>query len=238
MFEETTTEPERRGPTPAEHCEAMAAQGDLLGLLDFLETEASPSLLQDSLGLIGSCIRTRARADLSGLSEDVFARVLGMATLLLIKVQLYIMARMREDDQVGADALSGMPKDLTSEGWLDRLERLSRFVAEMAATRARVTHLNGISDEATRPRRPRRRSRAAATLAEDRAEVAGRKKPSRNGRVRRQAAAAGLSDRLGCALPRPQRGSLPPQVDLLGAAGTSAEGVEADPGLADCSRLA
>ena len=233
MREEPAILPRRAGPLPRQHCADMAAQGDLLGLLDYLETEASPVLLQDSLGLIGQCIRVRAREDLSGLSEDVFARVLGMATLLLTKVQLYIMARMREDERVGADALSGMPKDLTSEGWLDRLERLSRFVAEMAATHARVRHLNGMSDDATRSRRPRRRSRSAAALAEDRGEAAGRKEPSRNGRVRRQAAATGLFDRLGGSLPRTQRGSMPPQVDLPGTTGIRPEGVEADPVLAD-----
>ena len=85
MSTATKTDCEPRGPTPAERCEAMAAQGDLLGLLDYLETEANPIILHESLGTIGRCIRVRARDDLSGLSEDAFARILGMAILLLTK---------------------------------------------------------------------------------------------------------------------------------------------------------
>ncbi len=233
MSEQPTAEPERRGPTPAKRCEAMAARGDLLGLLDFLETEANPILLHESLGVIARCIRVRGRENLSGLCEDAFARILGMAILLLAKVQLFIATRLQEAERMGSHTLSQLPKDVTDEGWLERMERLSRFVADMAATRARVKHLNGLSDDTTRSKRPRRRSRSAAALADDRGQAAGRKEPSRNGRVRRQAAATGPSDRLGCSLPRTQRGSMPPEVDLLGATGTRQEGVEADPVLAD-----
>lgn len=238
MSEQPTAEPERRGPTPAERCEAMAAQGDLLGLLDYLETQANPILLHESLGTIARCIRVRARDDLSGLSEDAFARILGMAILLLTKVQLFIMTRLQEAERMGAHTLSQLPKDVTEDGWLERTERLSRFVAEMAATRARVRHLNGMSDDATRSRRSRRRSRSAATLAKHRGQAAGSEGPSGNGRVRRQAAADRLSDRLGCPLPRTHRGSMLPEVDLPGATGTGQEGVEADPVLADRGRLA
>ena len=193
---------ESRGPTPAEHCEAMATQGDVLGLLDYLETQANPIILHESLSSVARCIRIRAREDLSELCEDAFARILGMAVLLLTKVQLFIMTRLREAERMGAHTLSQLPKDVTEDGWLERMERLSRFVADMAATRARVKHLNGLSDDTTRSKRPRRRSRSAAALADDRGQAAGRKEPSRNGRVRRQAAATGLSDRLGCSLPR------------------------------------
>ncbi len=238
MPEEPAIETERRRPSPAKRCEAMAAHGDLLGLLDFLETEANPVLLHESLGTIARCIRVRAREDLSGLCEDAFARILGMAMLLLSKVQLYLLTRLREAERMGAHMLSKLPKDVTEDGWLERMERLSRFVAEMAATRARVRHLNGMSDDATRPRRSRRRSRSAAALAGGRGQVAGGKGPSGNGRVRRQAAAPGLCDRLGCPLPRTQRGSLLPQVDLPGATGIGQEGVEVDPGLAGRSRVA
>lgn len=232
MFEGLTAGPERQGPTPAKRCEAMAVKGDLLGLLDFLETQANPILLHESLGTIGRCIRVRACEDLSGLSEDAFARILGMAILLLTKVQLFIMTRLQEAEQMGAHTLSQLPKDITDDGWLERMERLSRFVAEMAATRARVRHLNGLSDDSIRSRRSRRRSRSAATLAKDRDQAAGGKGPSGNGWVRRQAASSRLSDRLGGSLPRTQQVSMPPEVDLPGAAGTGQEGLEADPVLA------
>ena len=201
MPDEPTTQSERSGPTPPERCAAMAAQGDLLALLDFLETEASPALLHSSLGMIGRCIRTRARKDLSALSEDLLTRIIGMAGLLLIKVQLYVATRLQEAEQAGAHALSQLPRDITEEGWLDRLERLSRFVGEMAATAARVRHLNGLCDDADRSKRSRRRSRSSATLADDRGQAAARQGPSDNGGVRRPGPTAVRFDRLASPLP-------------------------------------
>ena len=238
MPEQPTTDPERRGPTPAQHCEAMAAKGDLLGLLDYLETEANPVLLHESLGTISRCIRVRAREDISGLCEDAFARILGMAVLLLSKVQLFITTRLKEAEHMGAHTLSQLPRDVTEDGWLERCERLSRFIAEMAADRARVRHLDGMNDDANKSRRPQRRSRSAAALAGDRSQAPHRKGPSRKGRVCRQAAALGRGNGVGRPLPRPQPRPALPEINLLGGGCVRPAGVEADPALACRSHLA
>ncbi|MFH1747701.1 MAG: hypothetical protein ABIG44_11745 [Planctomycetota bacterium] len=233
MFEPPPAMPNKRRRSPlCRHCDQLAAQGDLLGLLDYLETRDNPALLRESLGMISRCIRVRAQTDVSGLCEDAFARILGMAVLLLTKVQLYIETRLREDVRVDGHTLSQIPRDLTEDGWLERMERLSRFVAEMATTRARVRHLNGLGDETTGSKRRKRRSRAAPTLAADRGQTAGGQGPSGNGRVRRQAAAPEQHDSLGSPVPRTQCGPLVAANDLFGAPGTRTEGPGPDPALA------
>ena len=128
----------------------LADRGDVLDLLDHLEDDANPLALGSSMRLISRCIRNKAKADLSGLCDDAFSRIIGMATLLLARTQLYITERLSEAEAYGAHAKSGLPADLIDQGWLDRAERISRFISEMAAVRARVRHVNRLSADARR----------------------------------------------------------------------------------------
>ena len=81
---------------PQSDCDQLADRGDVLGLLDHLEDAANPLALGSSMRLLSKCIRNKAKADLSGLCDDAFARIIGMATLLLARTQLYITERLSE----------------------------------------------------------------------------------------------------------------------------------------------
>ena len=152
---EAATKPEQTtdAPSPRRICEDLANKGDLLGLLNYLEDEANDEVLHAALPLIDRCTRQKAKTDLPGLVEEVFARIVGMTTFLLVRVQLYIGARLRECERYGAHGLSKLPADLLDDGWLDRAERLSRFVMEAATIRARVKHVARLNNEG--PKRQR-----------------------------------------------------------------------------------
>lgn len=133
---------------PKSDCEQLADQGDVLGLLDYLEDDANPLALRAAMNLLSRCIRQKARTDLSALCDDAFARIIGMATLLLARTQLYITERLTTAEQLGAHAKSGLPCDLVDEGWLERAERISRFISEMATIRSRVQHVDRLNGQA------------------------------------------------------------------------------------------
>ena len=150
MTSTATTDNEARPPTLAERCQKLAAHGDVLGLLDELEDRHGVRSIEASVGLLSRCIRQRAKANLSGLCDDAFARIIGMAMLLLARTQLYITERLTEAEGYGAHAKSGLPCDLLDEGWIERAERISRFISEMATIRSRVQHVNRLNADARR----------------------------------------------------------------------------------------
>jgi hypothetical protein len=116
--------------------------------LDHLEDNADPLALRSAMNLISRCIRKKAKTDLSALCDDAFARIIGTATLLLARTQLYITERLREAETCGAHAKSGLPADLIDEGWIERAERISRFIAEMATIRSRIRHVERLNRQA------------------------------------------------------------------------------------------
>ncbi|MGB3088270.1 MAG: hypothetical protein WBC53_11225 [Phycisphaerae bacterium] len=97
---------------PKSDCDQLVAEGDVLGLLDHLEDKADPLALRSAMSLLSRCIRKKARTDLSALCDDAFARIIGMATLLLARTQLYITERLSEAENFGAHCKSGLPADL------------------------------------------------------------------------------------------------------------------------------
>ncbi|MCH7945337.1 MAG: hypothetical protein IIC73_04885, partial [Armatimonadetes bacterium] len=135
---------------PKSDCDQLADQGDVLGLLDHLEDDANPLALGSSMSLINRCIRRKAQQDLSGLIDLAFGRVIGLALLLQSRAAMYITARLGEAESFGAHCKSGLPADLIDEGWIERAERLGRFIAEMAQLRARVGHVNQLNENAKR----------------------------------------------------------------------------------------
>ena len=180
----TATQPEHKqeDPTPQEVCKELADRGDVLGLLDYLQDEANDAVLLSSLPTISHCIRGKAKRDLSGLVEDSFARVFSLALFLLVKVQLYICARLQESQDAGSHALSQLPADLIDDGWLTRAEKLSRFIAEMASTRARVQHVERLHREGQRTGLNLDILAAPSPTNGDRAGAAPGGPPGRNGR--------------------------------------------------------
>jgi hypothetical protein len=140
----------RSKDVPKQIGDELADRGDVLGLLDHLEDDANQLALGSSMRLISRCIRNKAKADLSGLCDDAFARILSLATLLLARVQLYITSRLTEAEAYGAHAKSGLPADLIDQGWIERAERIARFISEMATVRSRVQHVNRLNADARR----------------------------------------------------------------------------------------
>lgn len=183
MGTNTQSGPKHEVPSPQQICQELADRGDVLGLLDYLEDEANGSVLQSSMALLGRCIRERARTDVSRLTEDAFGRIIGLAVLLLARVQLYITARFKDCESSGAGMLSRFPADLVDEGWLDRAERLSRFIAEMASTRARIQHVTRLNDERRRIKLYPNWLEPSSPMDSDRIEAAPSKGSPGNGRV-------------------------------------------------------
>lgn len=140
----------RSKDVPKQIGEELADRGDVLGLLDYLEDDARPLALEPSINLISRCIRRKAQLDLSGLCDAAFGRVIGLALLLQSRAAMYITARLGEAESFGAHCKSGLPADLLDEGWIERAERLGRFIAEMAQLRARVGHVNQLNENARR----------------------------------------------------------------------------------------
>ena len=114
--------------------------------------------------------------------EDSFARVFPLALFLLIKVQLYICAWLQGSQDAGAHALSQLPADLIDDGWLTRAEKLSRLIAEIASTRARVQHVERLNREGQGTRLNLRWLDPTTPWDSDQAETAAGGPPGRNGR--------------------------------------------------------
>lgn len=169
-------------PTPREVLNRMAENGDVLGLFDHIQKHGTRLHPDVAMGALSRCIRTKATRDLSGLTEDAFAAILMLGTTMLLRCQLHIGRRLREADESGSPAVM-VPNDLVEEGWFERAERTSRFVGEMASTRARVRHLNGLADDIG-THSSERRSSTAAPLEQDQTEAPPRKEPPGNGRLR------------------------------------------------------
>lgn len=131
--------------TRTDRCVELADAGDVLGLLDLLEDQPNANEIEGSTQLLSRCIRRKAKADLDALVDHGFARIIGFAILLLSRVQLYVAGRLAEAASCGGHAQSGVPCDLIDQGWLDRAQRISQFIAEMAAVRSRVQHLNELN---------------------------------------------------------------------------------------------
>ena len=168
----------RPTPTPPERCRELAARGDLLGLIDYVEERADPDLLYVALPLVHGCIRQKARTDLSGLCEDAFGRIVAMTMGLLVRVQLYISFRLQQTECSGCADVAKLPADLLDEGWVDRAERLARFFSEMVAVRARVAHVNTLSEDGKKsPTNERARRNGSSVAACERKAATGEGTP-------------------------------------------------------------
>ncbi len=63
----------------------------------------------------------------ANLAEAAFAEVVGFTTLLRIHCQLCVERKLDTADSFGGDP-TRLPKDLDSDGWIDRIKRLTRFL--------------------------------------------------------------------------------------------------------------
>lgn len=153
----------RRKLRPDQLRKQMIETGDVLGLLNHLD-ELDPALSTSSaLNDLSRAIQRKAKDDVCGLTEDGFATIIGLTAELLLRCRSYITQRLRDHEEKHHHARLPIPADIVSEGWLERAEKLSRFLMEVAAMRARVRHVTGL-EKASGPQ-PRQRSQAPEPLA-------------------------------------------------------------------------
>ncbi len=186
---------------PAEHRKALIDSGDVGGMYEHLLTQGIELPCSEVVDALGRCIRRRANTDLSALGENAFAAAIGFATTMLLRAQLHVVRRLQEADQHGGNDLGHIPEDLLDDGWLGRVERISKFVSEMIALRARVQHLNDLGNERQQHDESTRRSKSEPAVDAGSCQVGSGKAVPTNGRCRPGAASAPLAERLGCAIP-------------------------------------
>ena len=183
--------------TQNQELEGMAAAGDLLGLLDFIQSQRTSLIAETAMGALSKCIRQKAKSDLTGLTEDAFALILTLATNMLLRCKLQIDESLKEADRCGGSP-GAIPKEIIDGGWIDLAEKVSRFVAEMAAIRGRVHHLHGLKDEGRKTARRPARPRPVDAVEPGEAETPQSKGPPDNGRLRRPASQIGRSNLMAC----------------------------------------
>ena len=122
----------------------MAKQGNVAGLLAHIRSKPFEMLPPDIMDQLARSVRKLGGDDLSALINTAFTEILAFGTLLLVRCQLHVERRLGEADGLGGDPYH-LPVDLDREGWIERVERISRFISEMAATRARVLHVDRLN---------------------------------------------------------------------------------------------
>lgn len=176
----------RRKLRPDQLRKQMIECGDVLGLLNHLD-ELDPDLSSlSAFNDLSRAVQRKAKNDASGLTEDGFATIIGLTTELLLRCRTYITQRLRDHEEKRHHARVPIPADIVSEGWLERAEKLSRFLMEVAAMRARVRHVTGL-EKASEPQ-PRQQSQSLEPLAIRPGETGGgQTEPAQGWRGRRTA---------------------------------------------------
>ena len=191
--------PQEVPPDTAGQRAALIESGDVTGLREFLLTHQHHLVAADVMDAIGRVVQQKARMDLSGLGEDVFASVITFGTTMLLRAQLHTARRLMESDALGGFGLADIPADLVKEDWFGRIERISTFLGDMIALRARVAHLSRLHKE-NHVQRPTGQPANGSSLGiHPRQNRNGKVHPA-NGRVGAAAAPAVRIDRLGSTL--------------------------------------
>ena len=120
-------------------CAAMVEAGDVGGLLAWLRSKSILDLPPDALDHLARAIR-KGQADLDGLVDAAYGEVIGFVVILLVRCQLHVERRLAGSDRFGGDP-THLPHDLDSDGWLSRIEKITRFLMEVSTTRERVRHV-------------------------------------------------------------------------------------------------
>ncbi|MFH0980469.1 MAG: hypothetical protein V2A79_02890 [Planctomycetota bacterium] len=140
--------------SPSQQAQHLVDENDLLALLGTVESSPVRDVTAVTLQQIAGCVRRMAEQDLDLLTDSLFAVILGTAGDLLLRCRLVISQEIAKTD-ASSRRLPDLPCLLVEQGWLTRFEKLSRFVTEMSAARARIRHVTGLNEGT--PRRSRRR---------------------------------------------------------------------------------
>jgi len=130
-------------------------------------------------------VRKMEKRDLPGLVEVAFGETVGFTTLLLIRCQLHVERRLAQCDQHSGDP-THIPADLDDDGWLARIERISRFLMEVCSTHARVEHVSRLNNGRQRTNVNLRWLDATSPMDGDPTKAGAGKGLSGNGRLRGQ----------------------------------------------------
>ncbi len=171
-------------PTFTEICSELSKRGDVLGVLGMLRSRTLelPTSAWDHLNL---AVRNLEREDLPRLIEIGFSEIVGLTFLILLRAELHIEQEFARCSVYGGGP-GEMPRDVLAGGWIERVERLSRFLMDVTATKARIDHLNHLNNERGQCKSGRQPSENGRTMAADPLKVAGCEAPSDNGRFRDQ----------------------------------------------------
>ncbi len=138
-------------PTPGERSaaadrKAFAADGQLIALMGLIENGPEWHRVPAALRDIGRCVNNRARTDPDGLTDEALVLIVGLATELLARCRLVITGELSRADEFNHGE-AHLPPDLIDGGWLDRFQASAKFVAQMAALRARLNHLRRLASD-------------------------------------------------------------------------------------------
>ena len=170
----TTTQ---RPQSPPDERKSLSDAGDILGLAEHFAELPAPLGSAAAFSELSAALRAKAKSDLSAISEDGFAIILSMGIEMLMRCQYFITQRLRQHEEIRDHVNVPIPDDLLRDGWLERAERLSRFVSEMAALRARVRHLNLMSNEYEKGSRQSQRPRLVGGMEARPRQAGGRQSP-------------------------------------------------------------
>lgn len=101
-------------------------------------------LPDDAMEQLTRCIRRLQRHDLHALIGTAFGEIIGVSLQLAIRYRMHIEKRLRDSDQAGGSPAE-IPPDLIDEGWLQRVERIGRFISEISGSHARVQHVGELT---------------------------------------------------------------------------------------------
>lgn len=115
-------------------------EGDLQGLLDWIRAGPVSMFPPDTMDVLARTIRKLEAGDRRGLVEAAFGEIIGFATLLFIRYRTHAQDSFERQSMLGHQLLD-FPYEVEKDGWLQRCERVARFIAEMSSVYSRVQHV-------------------------------------------------------------------------------------------------
>src|SRR5262245_54614309 len=133
MEERTTPRPKRRKKkTIAETREEMALSGDVDGLWHLLTTSLPIMLdLEVVFGLLARAIEVRSRQDPAGFASEMFSRLVGFTSYLLLRSHMHAGRLLGQYDRSGR-GIAELPRELADVLW-PRILQMQQHLAEMLA---------------------------------------------------------------------------------------------------------
>ncbi len=169
----------------SDDCEALAKTGDVLGVLAMLRSRSVLELPLSAADHLSQAVRQLEQRDSTRLVDVAFAEIIGLTSLLFLRVEILIEQWFAETDNRGGGPIR-QPADPDYERLIGQCERLARFLMEVTSTKARIDHVAGLKDGSRDGKRARRRPKSTPTLEAARIEAGAGQAASRNGRMRCQ----------------------------------------------------